>query len=314
MKNISDILTIPQIFLVGVGPVTVAYTTNPAHLQDFFEAVRGLSANGGGDTPEYALHAMLEAFEALGPEDRPVLTRGSQIVVITDAPSKQPELVTQIIQTANERGVCIHFFLSDDPTGDGIYQQIATGTTGTLIENFENGELSQFIAAYSSTPCLPTILSSPTVNNPRPMRGKRQVDTPLEEDNTCQTFTVNQFSILLKLTINAPLGTLVNVTRPDLSQSVATSGTGDFAVLSESNPLPGDWQACANDGANISISFALTIEIDITLVYLNEGRDSTSTSPPACKSSGNLCDHVHNYYSLQALVGELLSLHLKLRI
>ncbi len=234
--------------------------------------------------------------------------------MITDAPSKQPELVTEIIQAANERGVCIHFFLSDDPTGDGVYQQIAAGTTGTLIENFENGELSQFVAAYRSNPCLSTMSSTVDNPSPSPVRGKRQVDTPLGEDNTCQTFTVNQFSILLKLTINTPLGTLVNLTRPDLSQSVVTSGTGDFAVLSESNPLPGNWQVCTSDGANISISFALTIELDITLVYLNEGRDSTIISPPACKLSGNLCDHVHIYYSLQVLVGELLSLHLKLII
>ena len=202
-------------------------------------------------------------------------------MVITDAPTKQPELVTEVINNATQRGICIHFFLSDDPTGDGIYQRIADGTDGTLIRNFEDGELSQFIAAYESAPCLP---KTPMVINDDTRR-KRQADTPIDDNSpgTCQTFTVNQFSILLKLTINALLGTVVNVTRPDLSQNVVLSGIGNFVALSEGNPQPGVWQACTNDGANLTVSFALTLTIDITLVYLNEGRESSSISPPACK-------------------------------
>ena len=37
------------------------------------------------------------------------MVRGSQVIVITDAASKRPEIENDVIYQANSRGVCIHF-------------------------------------------------------------------------------------------------------------------------------------------------------------------------------------------------------------
>ena len=42
-----------------------------------------------------------------------VVYSGSQMIVITDAISKQAHLKSKVISEANDRGVCIHFLLVD---------------------------------------------------------------------------------------------------------------------------------------------------------------------------------------------------------
>ncbi len=79
------------------------------------------------------------------------MTPGSQIVVITDASSKQLELNKTIIQEAKDREVCIHFFLSDSRASeDGIFKNIADETHGTYIDTYDDWHLNKFINAYSS--------------------------------------------------------------------------------------------------------------------------------------------------------------------
>ena len=78
---------------------------------------RLLHATGGGDKPEYALYAMIKVLEAMAVDEgghgyQSHGTAGSQMVVITDAPSKQTELTEDVIRLANVAGVYIHLFLS----------------------------------------------------------------------------------------------------------------------------------------------------------------------------------------------------------
>ena len=67
----------------------MAHTDRANELQDFFKVFQNLTANGGGDYEEYALHAILKALQetdtVFGGE---YLIPGSHAIVITDAPSK----------------------------------------------------------------------------------------------------------------------------------------------------------------------------------------------------------------------------------
>ena len=195
-----------------------------------------------------------------------VMTPGSQMVVITDALSKQPELASRVIAEANAREVCIHFFLSDNPISDGIYQNIADSTFGTVVP-FTDSDLGSFVAAYS---CQHTV----------DKRRKRLVVSP--PPTTCQNFMVTKFAALIKLTITAKTGQSVTITRPNGVKTVFTVGAGDFTVFSEGPPVPGTWRACVSSGS-LTMSLAQTILLDTTIVYLDDGKDATCVEPPACK-------------------------------
>ena len=111
-------------------------------------------------TPEYALYAMKKTLEAKEVDDDSyeydLMGEGSQMVVITDAPSKQTdELTEEVIRLTNAAGVCIHFFLAQTDVSDE-YVQIDSQTSGTLTSPFSNWNLARFveIILYLKNPCV----------------------------------------------------------------------------------------------------------------------------------------------------------------
>ena len=87
----------------------------------FYNRVRNVRAgwindrrSNGGDGPEYALYAMKKALTATDDDGFSLMISGSQMVVLTDALSKQPELKDDVIQYALGEGICIHFFVNHD--------------------------------------------------------------------------------------------------------------------------------------------------------------------------------------------------------
>ena len=118
-----------------VGPITHAFTAG--EVTDNFEAaVRGLTANGGGDYPEYAFSAMLEALEYSFIDEYGELFTpmhfNSEMIVITDATSLLPHLGNTVIETAKAQGVSIHFILNYVP--GSYYADIADETGGIIYE------------------------------------------------------------------------------------------------------------------------------------------------------------------------------------
>ena len=212
-----------------------------------------------------------------------IMSPGSQMIVITDAMSKRPEIKDMVIQNAVLREVCIHFFLSGNPVGDGVYPDVATGTSGTLISNFAGWQLAQFVAEYSSNPCIYSTNS----------RGKRQV-SPSE---TCQTFDVSTLAVNLKLTttINAPgipssMAITLTITRPNGTTILRNVGPSDlgltrFDVFTEGLPPPGRWSICTNAGTFEAVSAIVQNSLDLILRYKSEGSGDITDlhSPPACK-------------------------------
>lgn len=257
----------------GVGPITVATSNDPAELQAFFNAVQSLMASGGGDFPEFALDGMLQGLRATQDVDGvPVelMVPGSQMIVLTDATSQRPEIVDLVINEAINREVCIHFFLSSSSAlGDGIYQRVATETTGTLIENFENFQLASFIAATAVNPC--------GFTSEEPSRKKRS------DPSSEVTFDVSVFTILIQLSMSVNSGATISITRPSGSVATVPASAG-FAVFSEGNPEPGTW-GVRTDSGTIEVSVTQTTTIDTTILYIPEESDESTLNPPeACKS------------------------------
>ena len=93
---------------------------------------------------------MKKALTARDHDGYTLMISGSQMVVLTDAPSKQPELKDDVIRYASGEGVCIHFFVNHPEYSleDGIYQDIAFRTHGTLISSYSQWDIANFVAKY----------------------------------------------------------------------------------------------------------------------------------------------------------------------
>lgn len=194
-----------------------------------------------------------------------LMLSGSQMIVLTDAPSKQPELESIVADEAKENKVCIHFFTTNDyALSDGIYERIKNETGGILHTGWST---TSFAAAYATRRC------------PH-LKAKRQVSLS-PPPSSCTSFTVSRLATFLQVTIEAQTGSLVIFTLPNGSVSTLTAGSGSLALFSEYHPVSGEWQACASTG-NIDITHSMTYILDATIVYLN--KDSISVvAPPACK-------------------------------
>ena len=249
--------------IVGVGPITIL-NRDPSEFDSFIAAVQALSANGGGDTPEFALDGMLQGLQAtqvINGVTTDLMTAGSQMIVLTDAPSLRPEITDTVISEANTRGVCIHFFISFT-LSDTIYQRIADETSGILVEDFTNFQLANFIADTAVTPC-----------------GFINVQSTGSSSSSEETFDISTITVLLQLSIGASSGATVTITRPDSSSAAVVASQG-FAVFSESSPQAGMWSVSVNFGT-VQISVIRRTVIDTTFVYsyVSEGSSEVTLVP-----------------------------------
>ena len=251
-------------FCSGIKPITIAHTYEVDDLVNFYRQVDSLHADGGGDDPEYALDAMVKALQ------HTFMTVGSQMVVITDHRSKNTELEKYVITLANDKQVCIHFFISGmAATSDGVYQRIADGTTGTLIESLSSWSLATFTSSYRTSECSLKIVG----------RKKRLAILHYP----CSTFTISELAILFRF--SGDTSSNVTLTRPSGS-TITVSPTTGAAVHSEGYPEHGEWSACLSSG---SLTFRVDqdFSLDVTLHYLKElepGTPIASIYPPTeCK-------------------------------
>ena len=245
-----------------------------------------LTASGGGDRPEYALDAMLKAlkYQVFDDNGNPgdAMIPGSQIVVITDAPSKNPNITDEVINVANTKEVCIHFFVEGSyGTGDGVYQRVADETTGTLVSPFSGWEIATFTSSYRDSPCDHSL-------------GRRKRAVPILSSR-CHSFHISQLTLLMKFSGQAR--STITLTRPSGS-TVTVSISKDFAVHSESHPEAGEWLACVSHGM-LEISVNQDFSLDATILYLKERSGAlpvASVSPPnECK-----CD-AYSYWQVVAI-------------
>ena len=250
-------------------------------------AVDNLRATGGGDCAEYALDGILQTLQATD-DGFDLMVPGSQIIVLTDAPSKNTAIETSVIDLATEQSVCVHFFLALEtdncfsvvPGSVEMYRRIAQETGGTVVSNA--WQFSNFVASHRDTGSCAEFY---------PELGRRKKSA--FADSRCQYFRVSRFTNLLKLSIRPSETGLRTVTVRKPSGSTASPrviephSSNRFAVFSELYPESGLWSVCVNSGM-VQVSSNMETSLDVVLLYLkNESHSSgavptTSTSPPAC--------------------------------
>ncbi len=224
----------------------------------FYSNVTALKAisDSGGDIHEYALDAMLDALQFTVKEEdieEKLLWPGTQMIVLTDAPSKNKDLKYNVTEMTQQESIYIHFFVSYHPLLDGVYQEIADKTEGTLVNLNSNFTYSTFIASYKNRKC--EIFIKEPQKQAAPM---------------CTSFLVSQLASLFKFSGKAI--DIIILTSPS-GKSVNITSMGGVALHTEPIPEFGEWQACTKSGI-IEVSAAVDIQIDATIIYL-EGSSRT---------------------------------------
>ena len=239
--------------------------------------MENMRAYGGGDYPEYALSAMKEALEYSFIDEYGELFTpmhySSEMIVITDATSKLPELEPTVIERAIMQGVSIHFILPDhDHEGFrsySIYPNIASTTGGTVYRgNQATWSILEFIIG------LPEDASAG--------KRKRRLALPTEE----LTVEVSRLTFSLKvstLTRGLSSGT-ATITAPDKTVVLATIEDGVMIYL-KANPLPGVYMF--NIGAVVDDYLVKKdVSLDVSLFYFDNNFTVSALTPlAACKSA-----------------------------
>ena len=258
------------ILITDVGPLIHAFTSGEdstailEHLQQFEAAVNNLRATGGGDTPEYALDAILAGLnysfiDEYGERFTPMSTN-SKMVVITDATSKNPDREQLVIDAARRQGVSIHFILSH--VSYSIYRNIASQTGGIV---------------YNGNHCTWSILR---FHSQVPSRGKRKRSALRP---TQVLFSVSLFATSLKVFTYTPnlRSGLVSITTPDGVETINVED--NVLIYLRSDPTAGNYTLNLGTEAD-QVSIQQDVSLHISLIYMDNNFIKSALSPlPACK-------------------------------
>ena len=263
-----------------VGPITYAFTQGESaaatlnELQQFEQAVNNMIAYGGGDYPEYALSAMKEALEYSLIDEYgemfPPMHYNSEMIVITDATSKLPELEPKVIERANIQGVSIYFILSDHGglTSYSIYPNIANETGGIVYRGNH--------AAWS---IIEFIIGLPEDDSEEERKKRLALPTELTVEVSRLTFSLK----VSTLTRGLSSGT-ATITAPDKTVELETIEDGVMIYL-KANPLPGVYMFDIDTVVNDYL-VEQDVSLDTSLFYFDNNFTVSALTPlAACKSA-----------------------------
>lgn len=233
-----------------VGPPFV--TDEP---EAFKNRVSALTAVEGGDCPELAYTALLQAL--------PLLDEGGEIVVYTDAAPKDGVLFGFAFNLAEARDVKITYGLTGSCSPiDPSYYSMARGTGGQVfvydpLQSAEAAKLLDFLTRPDA------------------------VDVLFIEDSlsgTAKTYTVPVDSTMTRVTFSTSGTTNVVVKRPDGSNvlpadaSVSIASLSGGAIYSISNPVSGAWAVTVNGFGSFNVRVAGESKLSLTSLNFVEER------------------------------------------
>lgn len=220
----------------AVGPPFI--TTDPAA---FKNALNALTANGGGDCPEPAMKAILNALSN---------TYGGQLYVFTDADAKDRELAGAVTELAERHDVKIYPFVFGSCTSgfDPTYLRIAEQAGGQLFT-------PNLLQAEDAVRIVDALARSNSVHlfdvrDTLGAGGLKNYTVPVDPSVSRLTFTLS--SAANGLTVVRPDGTAVLSGDPGVD--VGFLNFGMFVTVNE--PTAGEWSFVVNNnggGGNYSV-------------------------------------------------------------
>ena len=217
------------------GPNYIATTRSDfgdpyRELKNLYSVVSNLTADSGGDKPEYCMGGILEALRAsrtINGSYLPLYSEASQMIVITDAPAKDASLLSNVTKIIRHTRVTVHFILASESVSSySPYHSIANISGGLVLNStFEISKVIQTLASFASQRT-----SNTPIINASLLRNKRSTEN-------CYTFGVSlfisQFSalFLLNISLTYPNGTTTQISGPN-TFTVESPDAGRWAVCS----------------------------------------------------------------------------------
>jgi len=225
--------------------------------------IDNLMAHGGGDGPEFGMNGLNITLQKKWPEELggyDVMTEWSQIILFTDAPAKDAEIMMDVITDACQRKVCIHLFLSTYSTGGfDNYVTVAEETGGTIVRATatEFHDLVRIFGDFSTSyngrsPCR-------TFYDTKRERGRRS------SGEQCHTFKVSTFTSVLKLLITTEQ--LQTIVQKPSGARITNSTIRGYGGYREVHPEPGEWSVCVERGT-LSVSFNNRVLLDFLVTFV----------------------------------------------
>ena len=267
-------------------------------LEELRRQTEALRAIDGGDYSERQFKALLRILALPDPSELslPVMTPGSEIVLLTDADSHDAELESEVIDLARERKVCISFYLSEvtwDP-----YTRIAAQTGGVIVNSIRRESFREFDDVHDYGQCAIFHRLAPDVVGKK----KRAAVTPsFDTEQRCHRFTVSLFATSLTVQGFTSQPVMI-VTRPDSEVVQVRANIMGNKVYRETKPTPGEYSVCVETGT-LTVSLDITDSMSSIFQFLTrtEGTFSLHNSPPpACKLLHiEMCDNFISHTHLQ---------------
>ena len=274
-----------KIFFLGIPEAVMATTYNAnshIELQKLFNVSQNLTPYNGGDVPERQFRTLLTILSLNDSSGLKVMIPGSEIVLLTDATSHDPELESNITAKAREMKVCISFYVSHREPWPP-YNRIANQTGGAITNSINHESFHNFDHEHDYGQCGRFYKLNPPSISSRKKRAT--ITTSFDIEQRCHYFTTS--SLTTSLTVQGFTSQAAMIVRKPNSEKVRviTDIEGD-KVYHDQAPVAGQWSVCVETGT-ISVLLDITDRIGSNLRFMKPTRDSFSlhTSPPstACK-------------------------------
>lgn len=247
------------------------FTTDDAGA--FIAAVNALTASGGGDCPELAMHGLEDAIAASYPN--------SQLFLYTDASAKDGELAGGVVAAAQAKkivgnflnfGTCYSRMLKpSEPRSisgsggiDPSFVQVANGTGGQAFFLQRNEAAKTFALIQPQLGVLPvTILTASGSLG----AASQTFNVPIDGTVGTAIFVVSA-DFPQTMNIIDPSGNMVQATSPGVNFTNLSTGE----VVTIASPVPGAWQLQLAGSGNFSVAVqgsTTTDQVD-NLIRLDE--------------------------------------------
>ena len=270
---------------------------NVTSRQQLLTAVNALHAHNGGDCPELGMTGIINALRLSFP--------GGQLIVLTDAASKDFNRTNEVIQLAQMLGVSVHFVYSHTSgcgSGYPYYDHVANETGGFSVYSLTDLDtLSNAIqnarVAFDDADALPT--------------------SSLLSPGGCRAISVPMFTANLYIAINPGASSaVVSLQMPNGSYVFESDTISSLRIVTFLSPNSGRWNVCIYSGS-VDIKQSQDISFDINAEFLVQDNETglylTSFKPPFARSEviavffstmlANLSTSVHHTLRISSLDG-----------
>ena len=232
--------------------------------------MNNLTADSGGDEPNYCMGGILEALRASRTMtingtrvNINLYSKASQMIVITDVTAKDVSLLRNVTEKVRGVGVKVHFILASENVKSYFpYQNITKINNGlVLTSTFNISEVIRTLAMFASQ-----LTGNTPIINATLVKHKRSTEN-------CYTFGVSLFTSQ----ISALFLQAISVTYPN-GTTTQIKGPNTFTVKS---PDAGRWALCSAG----EIYYNTKTDVHFTATFLDSKFSISENLPSVCKSA-----------------------------